>query len=158
MKRIILVLLLVAGGACGDDDGGDVAREQPGTTERTEVTAEAAAPAGARVPVDLDGPVNQHATVRYTGDPLGMELDSFYFDPTFVEVEPRAAVSLALRNESDVEHTFTVDALDVDEVVGPGEEATVEVVLRDNDPVEVEYVCRFHAAQGMRGAFFSTEG
>lgn len=47
-------------------------------------------------------------------------------------------------------HTFTAEELGIDEELAPGADRMLDVVLRD---IPVGYICRFHADQGMRGAF-----
>jgi plastocyanin len=47
-------------------------------------------------------------------------------------------------NDGGLPHTFTIDGTDVDEVLDPGEDATVEVPALEAS-AEHEFHCRFHA-------------
>jgi plastocyanin len=111
-------------------------------------------------PVSLEGPVDDHGTEDVGGAEeadLEMTLDDSYFAPTFVRAEPGEAVHLTLVNEGDATHTFTIDALSIDEQLGAGERAEVEVALPERAEPVVFY-CRFHRAGGMQGAFALTSG
>jgi plastocyanin len=71
----------------------------------------------------------------------------FAFEPTEVSAEPGQAVTVTLKNDGAVEHSFTIDDLDVEAEAEGGEEATAEFTA----PAEsVEFHCRYHPAQ-MRG-------
>lgn len=115
-----------------------------GTTSTTGGTGETP-------PVSLEDPVNSHGTQALEGDSLPMELDDFYFEPTFVTAASGEAATVRLHNEGSVAHTFTIESLNVDEVVDAGQEREIRVDL----PQEglVRFICRFHVAQGMKGAF-----
>lgn len=139
---MLLALVAMGGAACADDDEPEAAAPDPPTV----TTA-------ASVPLDLSGPVNDQGTATL-GDSnrVGIQLDEFYFAPTYVGMIPAAlsrTVTVLLSNAGTQQHTFTIEALAVDEELAPGDVRTIEVELRD---IPVEYVCRFHAPQGMRGA------
>ena len=108
-----------------------------------------------RRPCSSKGEVNDHGTEE-AGDTIEVELDDFYFGPTFMQAQPGATVTVTLNNEGDAPHTFTIDDLDVDEEVEPGDSREVEVALPDDGATLFD--CRFHIAQGMQGAFFFKEG
>ncbi len=143
MRKVMIVLAivgtLVAG--CGDDGNGNGDAAQ-----------------GADAPVELDGDVSDHGTEDAgDGDSLEMELDDFYFGPTFVKATPGATITLELHNEGEASHTFTIDALDIDEEVAAGDTAEVDVTLPDSGATA--FYCRFHKdSSGMQGAFFFNEG
>jgi len=65
-------------------------------------------------------------------------------------------VTVELVNEGNATHTFTSDALGVDEDVDASESSSVTVTLPEEGAVE--FHCRFHEGQGMRGAFYFNEG
>lgn len=125
--------------ACGDNGGG-------GATKQAATATTAAAP-----PVSLAGTVNDHGTRSLTGDELEMELDDFFFGPTFVKAPGGKEVKVALENEGKAPHTFTIDDLGIDRVLQPGDKATVTVKLPTGGTVA--FYCRFHKAMGMQGAF-----
>jgi hypothetical protein len=109
---IVLVGILVVAASCGDDDDSDGG----GTT----APAESEAPSGSGAPVSLPGQVNDEGTAD-AGDEVEMELDDYYFGPTFLRSTPGATVHLELENEGHDTHTFTIDALGIDEEVAAGE-------------------------------------
>ena len=129
-------LALLAAVACGDD-----AKPEDG----------AGAP-----PVALSGTVNDHGTKDATsGGEVEVELDDFYFGPTFVKAAPSAALTLKLKNEGGVVHTFTADGF-ADVTVQPGTTGDASITLPASGAVR--FYCRFHQGQGMQGAFFFNPG
>jgi plastocyanin len=144
MRRLttlgILAVTVLA--ACGGNGGGTAQK----TATQKATTATTGGP-----PVSLAGTVNDHGTKTLTGTELEMELDDFYFGPTFVKAPGGTTVKVALENEGKAPHTFTIDALGVDKVLQPGEKATVTVALPAGGTVA--FYCRFHKASGMQGAF-----
>lgn len=154
-KLLALALMLaLLGAGCGESDVDEAA---PGGTEdeTTTTTGETTTTEGEGLtPPQLDGSTNDHGVHQVEGNSFALELDDFYFEPTFVATDGGKSVTVQVTNEGDAPHTFTVDSLGIDEVVNAGESAEVTVDL----PEEVgtlRYYCRFHAAQGMQGAFFS---
>jgi plastocyanin len=97
--------------------------------------------------------VNDHGTKTFTDESFSaeIELDNFYFEPTFIKSPGDATAKIELHNEGSATHTFTVDALDVDEQLEAG--ATKEVTVVIGTETRYEFYCRFHKDQGMRGAF-----
>lgn len=107
-------------------------------------------------PVSLPGKVNQPKIGDATSGTLGLELDDFYFGPSFIKATPGSTVKLMLKNEGKNPHTFTSTALNVDQLLQPGASAEVTVTLPASGAVE--FHCTFHLSQGMQGAFFSKPG
>ena len=107
-------------------------------------------------PVAVDSTVNNHGTRNATGREIEVEADDFYFSPTFIKGTPGANLTLKLHNEGKASHTFTSTALHVDKEMKPGEKADVSVTVPTSSAVE--FHCRFHASQGMRGVLFSKPG
>ncbi len=64
------------------------------------------------------------------------------FDPT--ELSVGAGETITLRNEDDVEHSFTIDDPEVDAEAEGGEEATVEA---PDEPGTYDFHCRYHPDQ-----------
>jgi plastocyanin len=83
------------------------------------------------------------------GDVIQIEQDDFYFDPTELTGEAGKPVTVKLENEGNAAHTFTISELNVDEVVQPGEEATVTFTPTEDGTLT--FFCRFHRSQGMEG-------
>lgn len=104
-------------------------------------------------PVELEGEVNDHGTAQLSGGELDVVQGDLFFEPTFVEVtDPGAQVTVQVANEGNVEHTFTIEEQGVDLVLSPGGEGEVTVTTPETG--SLTFVCRFHLAQGMQGAFF----
>jgi plastocyanin len=165
----VLFALVVTLTACGDDDVAAPIQQDDVAAPTEEATAmptqqdDVAAPTEeataipqeggeSEPPVSLAGPVNNHGTASVSGDRLSMELDDFYFEPTFVEAEAGSSFTVDLHNEGGVPHTFTVKGQDVDVVLDAGAEGSAEVTM-PADAESLVFICRFHEAQGMQGAF-----
>lgn len=121
-----------------------------GTTSTTGSGSSTAAP------VSLPGKVNQPKIGDATSGSLALELDDYYFGPSFIKATPGSTVKLMLKNEGKNPHTFTSSALNVDQVVQPGASAEVTVTLPASGATP--FHCTFHLGQGMQGAFFSKPG
>jgi plastocyanin len=152
---VILTAAFLLLAACGNDDGGDV--RESGSSSGSESGSEASGSTSSEEPpVSLEGEVNDHGTADVQNDEIELELDDFYFGPTFVKGTPGENVTVDLSNEGDATHTFTSDALGADEEVDPGDSSSVTVTLPADGAVE--FHCRFHESQGMKGAFFFNPG
>jgi plastocyanin len=92
-----------------------------------------------------------HGTEDVTGtEEIEVELDDFYFEPTVLEGEAGQALTVTMFNEGDAPHTFTIDELQVDEELQPGDEdVTAEVTFPDSGALV--FYCRFHVGGGMLG-------
>ena len=77
-----------------------------------------------------------------------LQLEDFQFSPDSLEGTAGETLTLELDNTGDASHTFTGEG--VDEVLQPGDTATVAVDVPDTG--EFEFFCRFHRSQGMTGA------
>jgi plastocyanin len=120
------------------------------------------APAGAKSskPVQVDGKVNVKGTKDISAEKsasLEIEADDYYFEPTFVKVQPGEKVSVSLKNEGDETHTFTSDSLNIDKTVAPGKSAKVTVTV-PTDGTAFAFHCNFHQSMGMQGAFYTKPG
>jgi plastocyanin len=93
---------------------------------------------------------NDHGTKSVAGTKTEVELDDFYFKPTVLEGTPGEKVKLELKNEGKVEHTFTIDAQNIDQDLQPGDEAEVTVTIPKSG--SVSFYCKFHKSSGMAGA------
>jgi plastocyanin len=92
-----------------------------------------------------------HGSVDVSGQSdVKVGVDDFYFGPTVLEGEAGHTLTVTLFNEGDAPHTFTVDELDVDEELQPGDEdVTAEVTFPDSGALV--FYCRFHVSRGMLG-------
>jgi plastocyanin/predicted small secreted protein len=154
-----LVALALVLASCGDDDGADV-RESGGESgsgsESGSASGNASGNASEQPPVSLEGTVNDHGVGEIENDELELELDDNYFAPTFVRGTPGEQVTVELVNEGNATHTFTSDSLGVDEELSGGDSSSVSITLPEEGAVA--FHCRFHGAQGMKGAFYFNEG
>jgi plastocyanin len=147
------VVLVLA--SCGDDDGADV-RESGAESGSGSESGSASGTASGEPPVSLEGTVNDHGVGEIENDELELELDDNYFAPTFARGTPGEEVTVELVNEGNATHTFTSDALGVDEELSGGDSSSVTITLPEEGAVE--FHCRFHGEQGMKGAFYFNEG
>jgi plastocyanin len=120
------------------------------------------APASAKTtkPVTLDGKVNAKGTKDISGKStasLEIEADDFYFSPTFVKVQPGEKVTIELKNEGSATHTFTSDALNIDQQLSSGKSKKVKVTVPSSGTA-FQFHCDFHESMGMQGAFFTKAG
>jgi len=83
-----------------------------------------------------------------------VELDDFYFEPTVLEGKPGEKVTLELKNEGKVEHSFTLDAQNVDKELEPGDEGEVTVTIPKSGAIS--FFCKYHKSSGMAGALAVT--
>jgi plastocyanin len=133
---VLIAVLMLLGTACGKSS--------------TKATT------GSNPPVALDGTVNDGKLGEAKNGAVTIEQDDFYFNPAYTKAPAGSAVTVTLKNEGTVKHTFTIDALSVDQEVDAGKSVDVKVTLPASGAVE--YYCRFHVGQGMHGAFYSKAG
>ena len=122
----------------------------------------AVAPAGAKTskPVNVDGKINVKGTKDVSGKSaatIDVEADDYYFGPTFVKVKPGEKVTITLKNEGSTEHTFTSDALNIDQQLSAGKSKKFAVTVPSSGTA-FQFHCDFHEAMGMQGAFFTKRG
>lgn len=139
MRKLVIVMAMLALTTFGCAQDEEPALEGSPPPEETA----AASPVG----------VNDHGTKTFTTETfeLELELDNFYFEPTFIKAPGESKATLELFNEGSATHTFTIDALNIDEQLSPDARKTIEVEL--GTETRYEFYCRFHGDQGMRGAF-----
>jgi plastocyanin len=117
-------------------------------------------PTKSKPPVTLQGKVTNKGTATVKNGKVTVETDDFYFKSTFLKAKPGTTVMVSLKNEGKAQHTFTIDALGIDQTLNPGQKATVAVALPASGATN--FYCRFHGPQGtnqgMQGAFFSKNG
>ena len=115
MLALGLVPLLAGCGSSSSSSGGT-------TTEGGESEGGTTTVAGLKA--------NNHGTKSVeTSGKTEVELDDFYFEPTVLEGKAGETVTLELKNEGNTEHSFTIDSQNVDQELGPGEEAEVDVTI-----------------------------
>jgi len=88
---------------------------------------------------------------------VSLEQDDFYFQPTTLKSEAGKPLQVALKNEGQASHTFTIDSLNIDQTVKPGETMTVSVTPKAGG--DLPFYCRFHkASNGMQGTITVSGG
>jgi plastocyanin len=110
---------------------------------------------GSKTPVKLSGKVNNEGVGKIASGGTELELDDFYFKQTFLK-GTAGTVTLELKNEGSVPHTFTVDAQNIDDTLQPGDSKNVTVQLAATAPTT--FYCKFHKSMGMQGAMFVKGG
>ena len=81
---------------------------------------------------------------------VSLEQDDFYFQPTNLTGEVGKPLQVSLKNEGKTSHTFTIDSLNIDQVLKPDETMTVTVTPKAGG--DLPFYCRFHkASNGMQG-------
>jgi plastocyanin len=154
MTKLVLTIAAIAlvATACG------------GTKTGSPATSSSSSPA-AGLPVALSGAVTDTATkdVRAQGTTVsGLAIRQrndggrYSFDPTFVHATPGAKVTVTVTNAGSVPHTFTIDALGIDDTLQPGDSKTVTFTLPSSGATR--FYCRFHSGFGMQGAFYFRQG
>jgi plastocyanin len=125
------LVLLLAVAACGGY-GGDKKSEEGTTT----IGGQA---------------VETHGTKDVSGETGKVEIEMYdnYFEPTVLEGTPGQKVTIELKNEGKVAHTFTVSEQSVDQEVQPADEAEADVTFPQSG--QLTFVCKFHQSSGMVG-------
>jgi plastocyanin len=117
-------------------------------------------PTKSKPPVTLPGKVTNKGTATVKKGKVTVEADDFYFKSTFLKAKSGTTVTVSLKNEGKTQHTFTIDALGIDQTLNPDQKAKVTVTLPASGATN--FYCRFHGPsgsnQGMQGAFFSKNG
>ena len=106
---------------------------------------------GGAPPVSLAGTTNDHGTVSATAQ-LALELDDFYFGPTYVSAGAGQTFTLELENKGKEPHTFTSTAMGINEHLEPGQKRTITVTAPQSGAAL--FICSLHQSQGMQGAIF----
>jgi plastocyanin len=93
---------------------------------------------------------NNHGEAAVSGkSSLEVEQDDFYFGPTVLTGSAGQKLTIELKNEGTVAHTFTIDSLNVDVELQPGETKDISVTFPKSG--FTEFYCRFHRTSGMVG-------
>ncbi|MCM3443436.1 cupredoxin domain-containing protein [Metabacillus halosaccharovorans] len=84
-----------------------------------------------------------------TVNSIEVELNDDYFSPKVITIPNGTATTLILKNKGKKEHTFTVEKLEIDAEVQPGEEKSITVKPQQIGTFEL--ICRYHFQEGMVG-------
>jgi len=146
VRKILILLGVMATVAVGCGGGGSTATSSSSSQSS----------GNASQPVSLPGQTNNKGTKSATGNDIEVELDDFYFNPTFIQGTPGQTLTVHLKNEGKNAHTFTSTALNVDKTLQPDQTMDVQVMLPQAGATA--FHCSFHQGQGMQGAFFFKTG
>jgi plastocyanin len=135
-------LLVLTAAGCGGGYGSSGSKSTGGTT-----TESSSSGGGQKTIAGVNA--NDHGTKSVSGK-TEVELDDFYFKPTVLQGKPGEKVTLELKNEGKVEHTFTIDSQNIDQDLQPGDTAEVTVSIPKSGVVS--FYCKFHKSSGMAGA------
>ena len=89
------------------------------------------------------------STASPGGTAVSVEADDFDFDPRELQTDTGQPLTVKIENSGKATHTFTIDDLNIDETLSPGQEATVTITPAREGTLE--FYCRFHKSQGMVG-------
>ena len=78
-----------------------------------------------------------------------IEQDNFYFSPSTIDGSAGQKITFTVKNDGSAAHTFTIDSMNIDVTVQPGDETTVDVTFPSSGTVE--FYCQFHKNMGMTG-------
>jgi plastocyanin len=129
-------LLLLAAAGCGSS-----------SSSSSGSTRESRSSGGQRTIAGVNA--NDHGTKTVSKE-TELELDDYYFKPTVIQGKAGQKVTLELKNEGKVEHSFTIDSQGVDKTLSPGAETKVTVTIPASG--SVSFYCKFHKSSGMAGA------
>ena len=121
----------------------------------------AAAAAPKAPPVTLEGKVNNKGTVTAKHSSVSLEADEYYFEDTFVKANAGSTLTVSIKNDGKLEHTFTVPGQAIDVDLKPHKSAKVKVTVPTDGALL--FYCRLHGPNGsdgdlgMQGAVFTTQ-
>ncbi|MBI3649001.1 MAG: cupredoxin domain-containing protein [Actinobacteria bacterium] len=93
---------------------------------------------------------NNHGEKTVTGESsVEIKQDNFFFGPTVLTGSAGQALTIHLSNDGSAPHTFTIDSLNIDVELQPGDSKDVQVTFPQSG--FTEFYCRFHRASGMVG-------
>jgi plastocyanin len=145
------IALTLAARSSGNGDGS--APAAPGDGSASPGSGDGAAENGCAALAGLSGPIEDRGTAEATGGAITLDAAEFAFSPTCVEADGGKTLEVTVTNGGSALHNFSVASLGIDQDVQAGETITVEVSLPDSDPVP--FVCKYHVANGMQGAFLT---
>jgi plastocyanin len=95
---------------------------------------------------------NYHGTEDVSGArTMHIEIEDNYFSPTVIKGKPGQRLVVALENESQSPHTFTIGGSYVDQQIQPGGLSEVRVKLPESG--NLSFFCTFQKKNGMAGVF-----
>lgn len=132
------VLLILAAAGCGSS-----------SSSSSGTTTESSGSGGGGQKTIAGLKANDHGTKTVSKE-TEVKLDDYYFDPTVIQGKAGQKVTLELKNEGKVEHSFVIDSQNIDKTLSPGEDAKVTVTIPASGAAS--FYCKFHKSEGMAGA------
>jgi plastocyanin len=136
-----MVIALVVAACGGDGSGGGGG-------------GKSASASTAKAPVQLSGQVNNRGTKTATGGKIAVEADDYYFSPTFIKAKPGSTLTIEIKNEGTMLHSYTIDAAKVDALIPAGKKGQVTVTVPKSG--NLNFYCKFHKGLGMQGAIVAS--
>ena len=137
---LLLLALGVLAAACGDDEEKDTSGAA--TSRSTTSASQAVEPTTVASPA-VEPTAESSPAVK-------MEADDFYFEPAEIAAAAGKAITVEVDNEGDAPHTFTIDSLNVDQTISPGQE--LDITFTPTQAGDLAFYCKFHrASNGMEG-------
>ncbi len=98
---------------------------------------------------------NDHGTKDASGkSSFELEVDDFYFNPTFIKGTPGQTVTLEISSDSsDTTHNFSLASQNVSTDIPQKGKAEVKVTIPQSGVLQ--FFCKFHTGQGMNGELLS---
>ena len=94
--------------------------------------------------------VSDHGTKDVSAlSSLALEVDDYYFEPTFLRGKPGQALKVEIANESSTLHNFTIASLGIDKDISGKGKVAVDVSFPQSGVLL--FVCKYHTGQGMNG-------
>lgn len=138
-----LTLALVACSS-GNGDGPAEGAAPPGNDNPT-------SDGGCAAAAGLTGALEDRGTAEASGGAVTLDATEFAFTPTCVESGAGETLEVTVMNTGSALHNLTIESLGIDEDVQAGETISVQVKMPDSGPIP--FVCKYHVANGMQGAF-----
>src|SRR5262249_51768783 len=105
----------------------------------------------AKPPVTLTGKVKNKGSKTAKAGTVSIEVDDYYFSPTFVKAKPGQSLTVNLHNESKQQHTFSVPGQAVDIALNAGQKTQATVAVPSSGAVL--FYCKLHGPGGTAGDF-----
>ncbi len=150
LAALAVIVLTISVAACskGTPTSAGYANPTTGTTSQ-EPTDSGSGDGGGTIPIG-DDQANNHGSVDVTGtSQTSVQQANFLFNPTVLTGSAGQSLKIEIHNGGSVPHTFTIDDENVDVLVQPGQDTSVDVAFPDSGVVE--FYCRFHHGSGMAG-------
>jgi plastocyanin len=145
MARVALLTLLLLS-ACNEEPADTTSTPSPTPQATTETSGSEESPAVTTECVDESITANTEATIRQNDNA---------FSPSCLIV--LGGQSLKIVNRGASRHNFSIEGTSVDLDTEAGETTRTEALAEILEPGTHKFICKYHAALGMRGEITLTE-